>query len=639
MYTDRHPHQSGGASRKARYWCNPCVALLSAVLLLAASPGRACNEPSASLAPVVDEFFTRPAAFDWQGEWLQDDDICFPSRQSGATLRAYLLAPKDIDSRDAPLPVVVIGPGSGTGQALYYLWSARALAGQGYLALAVDPQGVGRSDITGEVESCSVEGCPGIPYQDADNFVDAFASALDFLETRGHPWLEKGDLSRIGVAGHSLSARAAAFLQGEDDRIDALVAWDNLSSDLHGDAGISSGGGTCGALIGGSLPEFEPVNVRVPAMGQASDNPPGCDPENTDPEVKKTAYRYWREADTDAMQLVFAGAAHGDWAQTRNSDPAQLQLFQHYTKLWFDRYLKADELAAESLLQREVLGQPVSQLLSSAFLSAVFLPDRRIDCPRFAEGVCVPVAELTVLPITSDPLGLRLDGSASFDPSEGGMVTGYAFNPGDGNAVIHTDSGTVEHRYARGDTYGLQLVVTSANGLDSVPVTREWLINRPPKATLIASRVEGVVPLTVVLDAGESLESDANDAIEIYRFDPGDGAEPSEQASPAFEYTYNEIGVFTASVIAADTHGAASEAAHVAISVARDQPVDPPVDVGSSPLRSRSSGGGALSPLAIFCLMVSLAGRRCYGRDMTLLVRRALGGFRRSLVNRIRNQG
>lgn len=458
---------------------------VSAILLASAAHSQDCDEPSASLAPVVDEFFTRPAVFDWQGDFEQDDDVCFPSRQSGATLRAYLLAPADIDSReDASLPVVVIGPGSGSGQALFYLWSARALAGQGYLTLVVDPQGVGRSDVAGDPESCGAEGCPGIPFQEANNFVDAFVSGLDFVEGSGHPWLAKADLSRIGVAGHSLSARAAAFLQGEDERIDAVVAWDNLSSDLHGDIGIASGGGTCGALIGGSLPESEPVNVRVPAMGQASDNPPTCDPGNTDPEVKKTAYRVWRDANTDAMQLVFANAAHGNWAQTRDSDPAQLQLFQHYTQLWFDRYLKIDEAAAESFLQREILGQPVPQLLSSDFRSALFLPDQRIDCPLLAEGVCVPVAELEVTQLTDEPLMVRLDGSTSFDPSEDGLIRAYAFDPGDGSAVIHTDASSIEHRYTSGDTYTPQLVVTSANGLDSEP------------AQLAVTVVETVAPPT-----------------------------------------------------------------------------------------------------------------------------------------------
>lgn len=620
MYGNQLIHGAISAGQQARRIFG------AGVLLSLLSPWTAqaqdCDEPSASLAPVYEEF-TRPAAFDWQGEWQQDDDICFPSRQSGATLRAYLLAPDDIDSRDdASLPVVVIGPGSGTGQALYYLWSARALAGQGYLALAVDPQGVGRSDIAGEPESCGAEGCPGIPYQEADNFVDAFVSVLDFLETRGHPWLAKTDLTRIGVAGHSLSARAAAFMQGEDERVNAVVAWDNLSSDLHGDAGVSSGGGACGALIGGSLPESQGVQVRVPAMGQASDRPPGCDSQNTDPAVKKTGYQFWREAGTDAMQLVFASAAHADWAQSRNSDPAQLQLFQHYTQLWFDRYLKPDEANREDLLRREVLGQSVQQLLSGAFHSAVFLPDQRIDCPRLAEGVCVPVAELDTMSDIENPLDILLDGSGSFDPSVDGLVTGYSFDPGDGSAVIHSDSAMVEHRYVRGDTYAPQLVVTNANGLDSKPAAREVLVNRPPLAALSVSVAAGVVPLRVTLDARASEDDDAHDAIQRYRFDPGDNTAVVESLEPTIEHIYQRVGDFNASVRVVDAHGAVSEAASLAIAVVEPPAPEDEIEVPdtSTPAR-RSSGGGAFSPLTLALLSVLFALQQGNTRLAALRVR------------------
>mgnify|MGYP000542214005 FL=1 len=586
-----------------------------------AAQAQVCDEPSVSLAPVVDALFTRPAPFDWQGDWQQDDDVCFPSRQSGANLRAYFLAPADIDDRSDSLPVVVIGPGSGTGQALYYLWSARALAGRGYLALVVDPQGVGRSDVIGDIENCGVEGCPGIPFQDADNFVDAFASALDYVEGGNHPWLTKADVTRIGVAGHSLSARAAAFLQGEDERINALVAWDNLSSDLHGDAGVSSGGGICGALIGISLPESELVDVRIPAMGQASDSPPGCDPQNSDPEVKKTGYRYWRDAGTDAMQLVFAGAAHGDWAQTRDSDPAQLQLFQHYTQLWFDRYLKPDEASSEDILQRDVLGQPVQQSLSNAFHSAIFLPDQRVDCPRFAAGVCVPVAELEVSPDADDPLTVLLEGSGSYDPSVDGMLTGYGFDPGDGSAVIHADSAFVEHRYERGDTYTLQLVVTNANGLDSVPVERNVLVNRPPEVELDVSISEGIAPLLVTLDAGASRDGDANDSVQRYLFDPGDGSALIESAEPTLEHTYSDAGNFGPAVRAVDSHGAISEPASLTVRVLEPPVLPVPGEDAGTPATSfvskRSSGGGALSPLTILMLCVLLGVRRLRN-DLTI---------------------
>ena len=386
--------------------------LVIALWLMGGAPTHAqeCDPNAVSLAPLIDEAFTRPASFDWQGDWLQDDFVCFPSRQSGAELRSYLLAPADIATRTDRLPVVVIGPGSGSGQALYYLWSARELAGHGYLALVVDPQGVGRSEINGDPEQCDTDGCPGVPFQQASNYVDAFLSSLDFVGRRGHPWLQKADLTSIGIAGHSLSARAAAFVQGEDFRVQAVVAWDNLSSDLNGDAGISSGGGTCGSLIGGELPSEVPVTVRVPAMGQASDRPPTCDVtgENNHPQVKKTAYEVWKQAGVPSMQLVFNDAAHADWAQARGSDPLQLQLFQYYTRAWFDLYLKGDESAALArLVDRNPLGQMPEEVFSTQFESALFIPQRVTNCESLLNDPCElrDIVDNPVPPLTPSSSG------------------------------------------------------------------------------------------------------------------------------------------------------------------------------------------------------------------------------------------
>ena len=448
---------------------------LCLLLLITLTAGRSfaavCDNSGVSLAVVVDNLFTRPKSFDWQGEFLQDDEICFPSRQSRAQLRAYLLAPANIDSlADNSLPVVVIGPGSGSGQALYYLWSARELAGHGYIAIVVDPQGVGRSDILGDINSCGLKGCSGVPFQQASNFVDAFVSGMDYLMTREHPWLAKADLSHIGLAGHSLSARAAAYVQGVDERVDAVVSWDNLSSDLSGDAGVASGGGVCGSLIGGELPSSSPITPRVPAMGQASDSAPTCDPTNTDPNVKKTGYNVWREADTSAMQLVFAGASHFDWAQSASSDPAQLQQFEYYTRAWFDLYLKDDISARDRLMAREPLALQAEQILSNNFHSAVFLPMLQRECPELEAGVCVPVAALAIEVLDRrHPLELILDASGSLDPSINPSIVRYAFDTGDGSAVIYQAEPILAYEYADVGKYEVSVVVTNANALSSEP--------------------------------------------------------------------------------------------------------------------------------------------------------------------------
>ncbi|MES2682165.1 MAG: Ig-like domain-containing protein [Pseudomonadota bacterium] len=367
----------------------------------------ACKGANASLGPVIDATTTRPATFSWQGAFVQDDGICYLSRQSNAELRGYLFAPADWQLRpDGSLPVVVIGTGSGSAQAIYYIWSARELAAKGYIVLAEDPQGAGRSEANGDPARCTSTGCPGIPFQRADNFVDGFLSSLDFMFGGQHPWLAKADLSRVGLAGHSLSARAASFVGGADLRVDAVVAFDNMSSTLQGDAGVSSGGGNCGAAIGGE-PPAEPilVNIRVPTMGEAADRPPGCDATNTNPEIKKTGYEKWRAAGVPSMQLVFADAVHDDWAQTRQSVSQQLESFQYYTRGWFDLYLKGDESARARLLDREVklslTTVPVSALYSTGFRSAVFMPEARIDCGDIRLVPCEPAPPPNLPPAIS----------------------------------------------------------------------------------------------------------------------------------------------------------------------------------------------------------------------------------------------
>lgn len=310
--------------------------------------------------------------FPWQGKWTAKE-VSFPSEATGAHLYGVLFAPKSPPR--SGLPVVVIVPGSGPGVQSFYHWAARDLAGHGYVALSVDPQGVGRSDTFGHPE-CSTVPCPGVPFQQASNYVDAFASGIAYV-------LEYApvDPRRIGVAGHSLGARAASWIQSADKRIGAVVAWDNLASDLQGDEGSASGGGAAAAIIGGELPsEPSPVTPRAPALGMASDNRGGA---NDDPDQKKTAFAVWRKAGVPAMELVMRDVGHNNYAQTRqNTDSARFELFAYYTRAWFDRFLRYDRSATSRLMAKTVLDKPRSDVLSETFRSAVFLDG--FDCADFA---------------------------------------------------------------------------------------------------------------------------------------------------------------------------------------------------------------------------------------------------------------
>lgn len=368
---------------------------LGAVLLLAAcgqserplagaTTNLACEpitypQPSGAEASIDDA----GPAYEWQGHW-QACEVLFPSRMHGSPLYGVLFAPQDLDLANDRLPAIVITPGSGTGVQGQVQFAARDLAGHGYIALTVDPQGVGRSQLVDQP-------------QQADNYVDATISGIDFLLSNDNPLRLNVDALRIGAAGHSLSARAVSYAQGIDERIRAIVAWDNLSSTLSGDAGIASGGGTGGQVIGGEVPGGDPraATVRVPAMGQASDAP-GSTTQDNDPEVKKTGYEVWRGEGMSAMQLVFKDFAHADWAQaqTVSADPEaerprQLRLIAYYTRAWFDYWLLKTDDAFARLTAREAASYDRNaDMLSVDFRSALFLPDISADCADILSGDC-----------------------------------------------------------------------------------------------------------------------------------------------------------------------------------------------------------------------------------------------------------
>jgi pimeloyl-ACP methyl ester carboxylesterase len=315
--------------------------------------------------------------FAWQGNW-QSCDVRFTSRMHGTVLYGVLFAPDDVDLSAVSLPTIVITPASGGGDESMYHWAARDLAGHGYLVLTVDPQGVGRS--------------PGqAPEQDFNNYADATLSALDFLLSSDNPVRGSVDATRLGAAGHSLSARAVSWLQGEDRRLRAIVAWDNLSSTRHGDAGTASQGGLGGAVISGELVRANgPVMPLVAAMGQASDDPGTSNP---DPERKKFAYDYWRQAGITTMQVVMRDLPHEAWAQysTQGSEADSLRLrrLAHLTRAWFDRWLLQDNTALARLRSRNILGADAASVYSAKFRSAMYFPDFAIDCPDLLADGCL----------------------------------------------------------------------------------------------------------------------------------------------------------------------------------------------------------------------------------------------------------
>lgn len=323
--------------------------------------------------------WSAPAPAEWMGA-AHSEAVRFPSR-TGACLAAVVYGPDDVPKRK--LAAVVIVPGTGGGGDTQW-WAAHDLAASGYVAVIVAPQGQGGSDVLGDPAPCQPgvdpsarlgQQCPGLPpAANIDNYADAITAGIDWLVGGGSRYGIHDH--KIGAAGFSQGARGATLSQMKDERVRAVVAWDNLTSDTSGDDGAPSGGGAQGALIAGQLPTSSyMITPRAPAMGQASDGG------NGEADVKKTAYEHWRAAGTPAMQVVFEDSAHGDWSvrDTPSGELSEgLRIKSLFTRGWFDLHLRGDAATLERAVGPS--WSSARSVIDAKFHSAISLPSIGLDC-------------------------------------------------------------------------------------------------------------------------------------------------------------------------------------------------------------------------------------------------------------------
>lgn len=417
--------------------------LATIVVVLAAA---AVALPTARATDTADDpcadttTWTKPEPAEWMGA-ADSVAVRFPAR-TGACLAGVLYTPAD--GLEVQRPAVVIVPGTGGGGDAQW-WAAHDLAGHGYAALIVAPQGQDDSDALGSPPPCQPtldptarlgQQCQGLPpATNIDNYADAISAGIDWLLSPASP--VPVDPYRVGAAGFSQGSRGATLSQMTDDRVRAVVAWDNLTSDTAGDDGAPSGGGTQGALIAGQNPTSSyPITPRVPAMGMASDGGTG------DAEVKKTAYEHWRAAGVPSMEVVFADTAHGDFSQRGTATPeeaARLRPKAQFTRGWFDLWLRSDPRALE-----EAAGPGWSAaraVIDDTFHSAAFLPNIPLDCGDLST-CAAPAAFGDALP--APPVDRR-------PPTELDLVTSYvnSFQGYDVPAGPRTGTagGTAAHRW------------------------------------------------------------------------------------------------------------------------------------------------------------------------------------------------
>jgi dienelactone hydrolase len=305
--------------------------------------------------------------------------VLFTAR-NGATLSGHVWATK---SGPARRPGIVITNGSVQADEQMYWYAAQALAKAGYLVMTFDPQGQGQSDIFGE----GPDRLEGVPAQtDGRPFFDGTEDAIDFfLSDAGQPYeprpsCETGtshapkqdrrvaagldaaynpfagmlDRERLGLAGHSYGAAGVSYIGQWDPRVDAVVAWDNLSdADPNGgSAAFPPGERPCPA----DPSQRTAAPLTKPALGISADYflPPTPNLSQPDPEAKSAQSLDYSDAGVDSGELIIRGGSHLDFSWIPNpAFGASLRgadLIDWYTTAWFDKYVKDDPSADRRLL-------------------------------------------------------------------------------------------------------------------------------------------------------------------------------------------------------------------------------------------------------------------------------------------------
>lgn len=163
-----------------------------------------------------------------------------------------------------------------------------------------------------------------------------------------------------------------------------------------------------------------------------------------------------------------------------------------------------------------------------------------------------PVASFTFTP--QSPLvnqTVTFDGSSSFDPNPGGLITSYTWTFGDGSP---SGSGpVVTHAYSQQGTYAVSLTVTNNNGLSST-LTFFITVGRqnPPIAAFTFTPSFPLTNQTVTFNAAASFDPNPGGAITSYNWTFGDNATGS---GVTVIHVYTRPGTFTASLTVTDNLG------------------------------------------------------------------------------------
>lgn len=175
-------------------------------------------------------------------------------------------------------------------------------------------------------------------------------------------------------------------------------------------------------------------------------------------------------------------------------------------------------------------------------------------------------------------------GGGGFDYFDRGAADSGVFDPATDTITMKIALSKLNNALPAGDTpLGSGSVLSGLRGsafsavqgnnarADSTRGGTEFRFNSAPIAGLTATPTSGNTPLVVSFNASASNDPDAGDSIVSYQFNFGDSTSAT-QPSAIVSHTYTAAGIYTASVVVTDAHGATStNTAQVQITA-----IDPP---------------------------------------------------------------
>jgi PKD repeat protein len=204
-----------------------------------------------------------------------------------------------------------------------------------------------------------------------------------------------------------------------------------------------------------------------------------------------------------------------------------------------------------------------------------------------------PTALITATPDNGTaPLTIALGGSGSTDSD--GSIASYSWSSSDGQSAIGS---TASLQFTTAGSHTVTLTVTDndgATGSATETITVAEPANLSPTALITATPNSGTVPLTVLLDASASTDSDGT--VSSYSWSASDG-QTATDAAPSL--TFNSAGEYLITLVVTDNDGATSTTTTTVTAADVHMPVAAftatPM-IGSVPLTVTLDGSGSTTP-------------------------------------------